>query len=142
MPHHSLTDTLRQRGHRLTPQRDMIINAIARSEQHLTAEEIFEAVHAQSPVVNVATVYRTLNFLFEEGLICRTALADGQIVYTSAQHGPHIHLVCQRCQHGIEADDGSLLALLGERLLQQYNFSADLHHLSIFGVCAGCKSDR
>lgn len=132
-----LVEALRQRGHRVTMQREIIIEAIARGGRHMTADEVFEEIQKQTNAINVATVYRTLNFLFEEGLVSRADMGSGQTVYTTTRHGPHIHLVCQRCGHVTEATDG-LIKSLGEQLLSQYHFAADLQHIAIFGVCAGC----
>jgi Fur family ferric uptake transcriptional regulator len=56
------------------------------------------------------------------------------------QHGPHIHLICRRCDHVIEAAP-DVLSQLGEALLEDYQFTADLDHLSIFGLCVHCKDD-
>jgi Fur family ferric uptake transcriptional regulator len=136
---HAFDKTLRQRGHRITPQREMIIEIIAQSNRHMTAEEVFAAVQERTQAINIATVYRTLNFLFEEGLISRVDLGDGQIVYTTTRHGPHIHLVCQRCNRVIEADDCSI-ETLDEQLRTKYGFIADLQHIAIFGVCVECQS--
>lgn len=135
----TLVNTLKQRGHRITYQRELIIEAVACGGCHMTAEEVFEEVQKQTGAVNIATVYRTLNFLFEEGLISRADMG-GHVVYTATTHGPHIHLVCQRCGYVIEADD-NLIKTLGDQLLEHYNFTADLQHVAIFGVCIDCKSE-
>ena len=63
MSHHMhLIEDIRQRGYRMTPQRDMILEAIHASG-HMTADEIYQQVHVKSPAVNLATVYRTLELL-------------------------------------------------------------------------------
>ncbi|MCJ7717374.1 MAG: transcriptional repressor, partial [Anaerolineales bacterium] len=57
----TIIDNLRQRGYRITPQREMIIEAIAHSPQHITAEEISEKLQEHTRAINIATVYRTLD---------------------------------------------------------------------------------
>ena len=94
---------LRRRGHRLTPQREMIVEAVAHAGRHLTAEEVFELVRERSNAVNIATVYRTLDLLTELGLFSRSDLHGGTTCYAAPQHGPHCHLVCRRCRTVIEA---------------------------------------
>jgi Fur family ferric uptake transcriptional regulator len=89
--------------------------------------------------MNIATVYRTLDLLVATGLTNRIDLWDGRVVYTTAQHGPHIHLVCRCCGEVFKADH-HLLDALDEQLRSDYNFRADLQHLSISGVCARCQS--
>ncbi|MBM3143678.1 MAG: transcriptional repressor [Chloroflexi bacterium] len=137
-PCSTLTEHLRQKGYRITLQREMIIQTIAHSEQHISAEEVFAEVRKHTPAANLATVYRTLDMLWEEGLACRNDLGECRIVYAALQHGPHIHLVCRYCNRLIDADPQALESLR-EELDTEYGFTADLQHISIFGVCAGCQ---
>jgi Fur family ferric uptake transcriptional regulator len=139
MPHcHTLLQALRNMGYRITPQREMIIEAIAHAGGHATAEEIFDQVKERTRAVNLATVYRTLDLLVEKGMASRADLWDGRVVYATMQHGPHIHLVCRQCG-GIFLADHSLTETLGRQLSEKYAFSADLQHLSIVGLCAACR---
>lgn len=135
---HTIIDTLRARGYRITPQREIVVDILAHAGRHLSAEEIFSKLQQRTRVTNISTVYRTLDVLWEEGFACRNDLSEGRIVYATTEHGPHIHLVCRRCNHVHEAGP-DVLAPLGNELQGQYNFEADLQHLSIFGICAGCQ---
>ena len=135
---HTLIAELRKQGYRLTPQREMIVQAIAHAGRHVTAEEILEQVQARTTAVNVATVYRTLELLAELGLVSRADLGGGKVTYASIRHGPHCHLVCRQCGCVIEADH-ALVEPLAERLEEQYGFDAELNHLAISGLCAGCR---
>jgi Fur family ferric uptake transcriptional regulator len=137
---HKLIEELRERGYRLTPQREMIVEAIAHAGHHVTAEEVFEQVQARTSAVNVATVYRTLDLLVDLGLVSRADLGGGKVCYASVNHGPHCHLVCKQCGCIIEADH-DLIAPLEDRLRQKHGFFADLHHFAISGLCAGCNSN-
>jgi len=136
----TILEALRQRGYRITAQRQIVVESIAHSEHHLSAEEIFDQLQARTPGANISTVYRTLEVLWEEGLICRNDLGEGKILYAPRQHGPHIHLVCRRCEHVIEADP-VVLEPLGAALQKDYQFDADLDHLTIFGLCANCEEN-
>ena len=139
MPHSkAIIEELRYRGFRITTQREMIINALSHSSDHLSAEDIFEQVQEQTQATNIATVYRTLDMLWEEGFANKNDLGEGHIVYAARQHGSHIHLVCRICDQVIDADPQVLISL-GEILYSQNKFIADLDHLSIFGVCADCQ---
>ncbi len=131
--------TLRQRGYRITPQREMIIQALVQNERHMTAEEIFNQVQFLTQSTNIATVYRTLELLVDEGLACQNDLGSGRVVYITRRHGPHIHLICRQCGNVIDADN-QLLEPLRAWLHEQYGFEADLHHISIRGVCDTCLS--
>jgi Fur family ferric uptake transcriptional regulator len=105
MPHcDTFIQTLRQRGYRVTPQREMIVEIVAHSGRHMSAEEVFKEVQARTRAINVATVYRTLELLVEEGLVSRADLRDGRVIYATARHGPHVHLVCRHCGGITDAD--------------------------------------
>ncbi|MCA9952068.1 MAG: transcriptional repressor [Anaerolineales bacterium] len=133
----AVLDTLRARRFRITPQREMVVEALFSSEQHKTAEDVFALVQMRTTAVNIATIYRTLDMLVEQGIASRTDLG-GQMIYTPREHGPHIHLVCHHCSVIVDADAG-VLAALDAQLQREYNFRADLGHISLFGVCAGCQ---
>jgi len=130
---------LRQRGVRITPQREMILDALAHGDGHMTAEAIFDQVKNHTRVVNIATVYRTLDMLVEAGLVNRSHLPDGRFVYATYQHGPHLHLVCRSCGVTVDADSG-LLGSFVEHVKEQYQFIADWQHLSLQGICQECHA--
>ena len=134
----SIIDELRRRGYRITPQREMIIEAIAHSPQHITAEEISEKLQEHTQAINIATVYRTLDLLWQEGFACRNDLSEGKIIYATFQHGPHIHLVCRKCEQVVDADI-KVLNSLGDDLNSKYHFRPNLDHISIFGICLDCQ---
>jgi Fur family transcriptional regulator, ferric uptake regulator len=141
MPHcQTVLDSLRQNGNRITPQREMIVEALAHIDRHLTADEIFACVQDRTRSINIATVYRTLDLLVAEGLASRADMGDAGIVYATMNHGPHIHLVCRHCHEIIQADD-LIIAPFREQLEAQYRFTPDLGHLSIIGLCAACQAE-
>jgi Fur family ferric uptake transcriptional regulator len=115
----------------------LIINAVAHSPQHITAEEVADKLQKHTSAINIATVYRTLDLLWQEGFACRNDLSEGKIVYATYQHGPHIHLVCKKCNQIIDADSQLVLSF-GRALHDQYNFQANLDHFSVFGICSDC----
>ena len=136
--HPSMTDELSHQGYRMTPQRLMIVSAIESSENHISAEDIYAQVVAKYPNVNVSTVYRTLELLEQLGLVTKTEMGVGRIMYHPLEKGHHHHLVCRECGKMIDLDE-STLTPLKETLLRDYQFIADLRHLGILGLCANCK---
>ena len=138
---HTYLQALRQLGHRITPQREMIVEAIVHSDRHLTADEIFAQVRQRTQVINIATVYRTLEVLVQRGLVSRVDLQDGQWVYTPNSHGPHIHLVCRLCGGTLDAEYRLIAPLIAD-LQAQYGFAADAQHLSIPGLCQACQKEE
>jgi Fur family ferric uptake transcriptional regulator len=129
---------LRQQGHRLTPQRLMVLEVVKRSGQHLTAEEVHAAILPQHPYINIATVYRTLQWLQEVELVAPIAIGSGPLRYEYVHGQTHHHLVCQDCGGEQEIND-DILDALKAHLLERYAFTAHLNHLAILGRCAMCQ---
>jgi Fur family ferric uptake transcriptional regulator len=129
---------LAEAGYRMTPQRMMILEAIEKSDRHISAEEIHAQVVAKYPNVNISTVYRTLELLKKLKMVTETDLGGGRFRYHPADKGHHHHLVCQECGKTIDLEESELNPLK-ESLLHGHNFIADLHHLAIMGRCVKCK---
>lgn len=132
--------TLRAHGMRMTPQREMVLAALHELDGHESADEIFQRVQARSAAVDISTVYRTLELLQEMGMLAVAETPDGQRRYAlSGQHSDHVHLVCRRCGHEIEADAEAFQAL-ADVARQRYGFTLDLAHRSLGGMCAACAA--
>ncbi len=138
-PCQTFIDLLRSRGYRITPQREMIIEAFAHSGYHIDAEAVYGQVRERTRAVNIATVYRTLDLLVEQGLANRVDLGEGRVIYATNQHGPHIHLVCRQCGQVTDANQ-DLLSTLDQQLQSEYRFVADLQHISVLGLCSQCQA--
>ena len=130
-------DKLRAAGHRLTPQRELILTAVD-DLGHATPDEVLTEVRRHSAAVNISTVYRTLELLEELGLVRHAHLTDRAPTYHSTRHGRHFHLVCRSCGAIISAEE-ALLDPLATRLEQELGFTPDVGHLTVFGTCRECR---
>ena len=128
---------LRLQGYRLTPQRQMIMEALSRSDGHVSAGDLYEIVHQQSPALDRATVYRTLHFFEGLGMVV-SAEINGQTLYEIAHPTPHHHLVCAVCGD-IQPLSDSHFTHLATHLLEEHGFEADIAHLTIPGRCQKCR---
>jgi len=139
MPHcHTYLKKLRENGYRITPQREMVISVIAHSGRHMTAEEVYAEVRGKTSSLNIATVYRTLDLLVENGLATRSDLGAGKTVYATGKHGPHIHLVCRQCGSVLEAEDLKVEYLLSD-IMEKHGFDCSPRHFAIKGLCEKCR---
>jgi Fur family transcriptional regulator, ferric uptake regulator len=130
---------LRERGLRMTPQRQLILDVVASMHGHATADQVYQQVVRSFPDVNVTTVYRTLEVLEEIGIVRHTHFHDGVSQFQRTDEPPHHHMLCTRC--GADVDiDLSLLVPLARALHKRYGFQADLTHTAIVGVCQACLS--
>lgn len=130
--------SLRARGERVTPQRLLILDAVRAASGHRTAEELHARIGAIFPYINLATVYRTLGWLRERGLVVETDLGRGQLEYEYVGESRHHHLVCTGCGGRAEIAD-EVLAPLASTLRERYHFAARLDHFAIFGLCQACQ---
>lgn len=128
---------LRDAGHKLTPQRLMILSALRHAEGHITAGEIYEQVHAEYPFVDISTVYRTLGVLKELRLVSETDMGAGESTYEWVRQERHHHLICRGCG-AVALLDHKYLENLGAEILAECGFKPDIDHFAIFGLCAAC----
>ena len=136
--HHRVVEALQEIGYRLTPQRMMILEAIADSDGHTSAEEILEAVQAVYPYLDVSTVYRTLDLLKTLHLVRETDLGRGHAQYELLSKGLHHHLICTECGKILDVDN-TFLDPLRRSVQDAYDFHAEIEHLAIFGICGACN---
>ncbi|MBX3013745.1 MAG: transcriptional repressor [Caldilineaceae bacterium] len=132
---------LREQGYRMTPQRQIIMDAICEGGTHSTLPQILERVQRKAPVINQATVYRSLHFLLNMGLIVKAEIAPGETIYEIAGRSPHHHLLCRVCHQEIEIDAQPLTTLQAE-LKQRYGFWIDASHLILTGLCTHCQAEQ
>ncbi len=134
-----VAEHLRRAGHKVTPQRLLIIRVLRHSGGHVSAAKIAEQVRESYPFVDVSTVYRTLDVLKRLRLATSTDMGGGDVLFEWAPEAPHHHLVCSGCGEVVEVGHGYLEALEGS-LADDFGFAADLHHFAIFGLCRACQA--
>ena len=130
-------ELLREKGHRLTPQREMVLRAVDRLG-HATPDEVLQAVREESSALNVSTVYRTLELLESLGLVRHSHLSDRAPTYHSTTGPQHAHLVCRSCGSIAEVTPEQLAPAVRSIDAEQ-GFSVDVGHLAIFGLCRDCR---
>ena len=130
---------LKESGHRVTPQRLMILSVVRHAGGHVTAGEILKRVRESYPYLDVSTVYRTLSVLKETRLVSETDMGGGEDRYEWMEGVRHHHLVCRGCD-GVAVLDHEYLKALGARILDSHGFEADLDHFAVFGRCRTCRS--
>lgn len=124
-------DVLRSRGHRLTPQRELVLAAVDLLG-HATVEEVHQEVARHSASVNISTVYRTLTLLDELGLVRQVYLTDRTPVYHSRAVPAHVHLTCEGCGRVIDADPADFHDLV-RTLVAKHGFHPNLDRLVLPG---------
>jgi Fur family ferric uptake transcriptional regulator len=129
---------LRASGHKLTPQRLMVVTALRHADGHRTAAQVLEEVQHVYPYVDISTVYRTMSVLKELHLVSETDMGAGELAYEWSAGDPHHHLICRGCGT-VQQLDPQALDRLSQTLAGDYGFRADIEHIAIFGLCKNCK---
>jgi Fur family transcriptional regulator, ferric uptake regulator len=131
-----MSDELRDRGLRLTPQRELVLAAV-RELGHANPEEIAEIVRLKHPGINLSTVYRNLETLENVGLVIHSHLGHGGATYHAADDINHLHLVCGKCGSVGEAPIETAAQFVNT-IADDYSFKTDVTHFAIHGTCARC----
>jgi Fe2+ or Zn2+ uptake regulation protein len=135
--HYPESAWLREQGYRLTPQRLAILEVLRSAKGHLSPSEIYHQVVQDMPGMTEATIYRTLNFLAEQGLVLVAHVGRGQLVYEITEHDHH-HLICKQCGDMKEIDHLQLKALY-EKFLDDTGYQINTIHTTFFGLCPDCQ---
>lgn len=127
---------LRKHGFRITPQRQLVLEAVE-TLRHGTPEEILTEVQYTASGVNLSTVYRTLEVLESVGLVTHAHIGHGSPTYHALDEHVHIHLVCDRCSN-VQSVPAAVADAFTRDLRQTYGFNTDISHVSIHGQCKRC----
>jgi Fur family ferric uptake transcriptional regulator len=138
-PLQELRAQVRDRGGRITPQREVVLAALHRMPEHVTAEGILEEISEEHPNINLTTIYRTLELFEELGIVYHAHMGHGPGSYHLSSRGTHNHLVCRRCGAEIDADIRSL-ARVEDEVLALHGFEADFSHFAVTGLCGECRA--
>ena len=135
--HQTAVEQLREQGYRMTPQRLSVLDIVARRPGHIGADEVWTLAKVQHPYVDLATVYRTLQFLKRVGVVTEVVIGNKLHFELMDHHNPHHHLVCSGCDD-VYTLSPDYMAEFSQRLSLEFGFSPDLDNLTIRGKCAKC----
>ena len=128
---------LRARGFRMTPQRMAILHVLRHEGIHLSPAEVYRKARAELPGITEPTVYRTLEFLADNGLVRPSYMAGGHLTYEIAGSDHH-HIICRICEGEIEVEH-TLLESLYRLLETTSGYRSIDSHVTFFGICPKCQ---
>ncbi len=137
-------DALSRSGMRLTRQRQILLDLIDKTGQHLDAERLFQLAKEKDPKLNRVTVYRTLKLLKEGGLVDELDLmhqAGEQHFYETRRKQEHAHVICLSCGK-VEEFFGEPLLRLRRQVETHFGFQIVLARTEIGGYCSHCQALR
>lgn len=134
-----MKQALRAKGHRLTPQRLMVLEVLRASEEHLSPAQVYERAKALHPRLGLTTVYRTLELLTGLGYARRVHLKEGCNGYALSDHGHKHYLVCRRCHQVVEFAGCEFIDDFIADVSRNTNFVIEDHLLEFVGLCPACR---
>ncbi len=135
-----LTDipkTLRDHRLKVTPQRLKIVESL-NTFGHLNIDMLYEEVKSAYPNVSLATVYKNIAIMTENGMLNEVKIPDIKTVFEVSKQ-PHHHLYCRRCGkvEDIEIDCGGIH--LEAETKSGYRIEAT--ETVFIGICGDCRND-
>ncbi len=121
----------------LTPQREAVLFVVQNSRHHPTANEVFHAARKRLPSISFATVYNSLRYLKEQGLIHEITFGDAASRY-DRETERHDHAICTKCGKLADFDLPEMVDLF-RSAARKSRFKAESVHLTLVGICPECR---
>jgi Fur family ferric uptake transcriptional regulator len=138
----SLKAELNERGWRLTPQREVILNVFQNlaKNRHLSAEDLYNLLQDEGDPISLSTIYRTVKLMARMGILRELEFAEGHKHYELNQPYPHHHhhLICVKCNKTIEFKNESVLKI-GSKTSEKEGFHLLDCQLLIHAICPQCQ---
>ncbi|HEX9437498.1 MAG TPA: Fur family transcriptional regulator [Candidatus Limnocylindria bacterium] len=134
----ALASRITSRGRRLTRQRVVVAEALARTGMATSAQELYEQLRPRHPRLGLATVYRALEAQVESGMAQRLERPGHVYAYIACSPEHHHHLVCTSCQRVQDVDETVVASML-RGVRERHGFTVDHARLDLYGQCAACR---
>ena len=139
--------TISEHCERWTIPREEIFGLLMKSQQHLSAKEVYALLQTSKSDIGIATIYRTLDLLDKAGLVRKIQCRDGQLRYEykrGDQSDHHHHLICTDCgkivnYRDFEKEELDLVRKTEEIMEKKYGFLVRDHNIEFLGLCEGCR---
>lgn len=132
-----IVQMLKEHDLKATPQRLCILKILKRHE-HPNIDSLYESIKQEYPSISLATVYKNLNTLMEQGLVVEINVPNQKTCYDIYEY-PHIHVVCNKCNHiqDLHYEDSGLTRYQEELEKKVGNI---IDYLGVFAYTSGCKT--
>jgi Fur family ferric uptake transcriptional regulator len=129
---------------RNTKQRNLLLECFKNNkDRHLTVEELYEMAKSIDSNIGIATVYRNVKLLEEQGVINKIELPDFLLAYEmcafNSEHSHH-HLICRKCGNIVDFEE-DLLETIEKKIKDTKNFTITDHRVIFYGYCKACADE-
>lgn len=125
---------------RVTRQRTALVALLAEIDDFQSAQDLHAMLRQRGEGVGLATVYRTLQSLVDEGQVDVLRGDDGEAAYRRCSPVHHHHLTCRSCRRTVEVA-APPVERWATRVAAEHGFADVAHRLEVFGTCAACTPD-
>ena len=122
---------------RETRQRAAVAALLAETDEFLSPTDLHARLREKGDGVGIATVYRTLQVLAEEGEVDVVRAGEGEAVYRRCSPRHHHHRTCRNCRRTVEIDSAAV-ERWAKRTADEHGFVDVDHVVEVFGTCADC----
>ena len=129
------------RGPGLTRQRSLVLELVRAPDEHPTAAEVFQAARRKMPGISYATVYNSLRYLKDAGLIREIASFGKSPSRYDSETYRHDHAVCSSCGKLVDFDLPGTVALT-RAAARASQFQPESVHLTLYGRCPKCRDKK
>lgn len=134
----NITQLLKSKQLKVTPQRLAIYTMICSTTKHPTAETIYKSLEEQYPTMSLATVYKTLDVLKSANLVQELNVGQGSSRY-DACIDTHFHLICNQCDDVIDLKDVRSMKQIRREIAERIDFEVQSEQIYLFGICGECR---
>ncbi len=131
---------LREKGLKVTPQRIAVYNMLLGTTEHPNAEMIYKTLEPTNPTMSLATVYKTLDFFKQLGLVQELNVGEPSSRYDAVVQC-HPHTVCRVCGR-VEDLHMDALTEVTKKLAPHLDFAVECEQLILYGVCKECQKNN
>ncbi|BDY12387.1 Fur family transcriptional regulator [Hydrogenimonas cancrithermarum] len=129
-------ELLKEHELKVTPQRLKIISMLEK-HGHINIEDLYQEMLKEFPSVSLATIYKNINQMIENGLIQEVKLPQAKSVYELIKD-PHLHMVCDRC-HKVED-----IVIGVEKIIEEAEnlsgYKIEESFITLRGICPECQA--
>jgi len=132
---------LKTNGLKFTIQREVILEMLYNSDEHLTPEGLHHLIQEKHPDLNtgIATVYRTLSLLEDSAMVTSLSFGAQGKKYELGAKDHHDHIICTECGSISEFVDEEI-ELKQKKIAEKLGFLMQEHSMQIYGICKACQN--
>jgi len=126
---------------RTTRQRTAVLALLEELDGFRSAQDLHALLRQRGDAVGLATVYRAVQALVDDGQLDVLRGPDGEAAYRRCSPVHHHHLVCRSCGRTVEVADRPV-ERWAARVAAEHDFADVQHQVEVFGTCAACRAAR